>query len=153
VDDDDRALPPRLLDEPAYVLSLLGRAARAGAVDAVARAGGLRLGHVAVLAALEDFGPSSQRALGGRLRQDPSDVLRLLDDLQAKAYITREPDPEDRRRHRVTITVRGRRALAAAERAYRAEQDALLDGLSARERTQLHRLARKALAARDPRAR
>jgi len=151
--DDDLALPPRLLDEPAYVLSLLGRAARAGAADAVARAGGFRLGHVAVLAALADFGPSSQRALGARLRQDPSDVLRLLDDLQAGGHVTREPDPDDRRRHRVSITAKGRRALQAAERAYRAEQDALLGALSERERTQLHRLARKALAARDPRAR
>src|SRR4051794_40647799 len=107
---DALPLPPRLLAQPAYVLSLLGRAARAGAIEAIA-AQGLRLGHVAVLAALEDFGPSAQRVLGARLRQDPSDVLRLLDDLQAKSYITRAPDPDDRRRHRVTITVKGQRAL------------------------------------------
>src|SRR3954470_2872651 len=149
---DDLPLPPRLLAQPAYVLSLLGRAARAGAIDAIA-AQGLRLGHMAVLAALEDFGPSAQRVLGARLRQDPSDVLRLLDDLQAKSYITRAPEPHARRRHRVTITVKGRRALARVERAIAAEQDALLAPLSERERAQLHRLARRALAGRDPRAR
>jgi DNA-binding MarR family transcriptional regulator len=152
-DDDVLPLPPRLLDQPAYVLSLLGRAARAGSVEAVAAARGFRLGHVAVLAALEDFGPSSQRALGARLRQDPSDVLRLLDDLEAGSHVRRGPDPDDRRRHRVSITAKGRRALGAAEDAIVARQDALLAALSERERTQLGRLARKALAANDPRAR
>src|SRR4051794_6488002 len=115
--DDHLQLPPRLLAQPSYVLSLLGRAARAGSVDAGAGAGGLRLGHVAVLAALEDFGPSAQRTLGARLRQDPSDVLRLLDDLQERGLVTRERDPDDRRRHQVATTAKGRRKLAAAERA------------------------------------
>lgn len=147
--DDDR-LPPRLLERPAYVLSLLGRAARAGSVEA---AGDLRLGHVAVLAALEDFGPQAQRTLGARLRQDPSDVVGLLDDLQARGFVTRERDPEDRRRHRVGLTAAGRRALRSAERRLDRSDEALLGSLSARERATLHRLAAKALAGVDPRAR
>jgi MarR family transcriptional regulator, lower aerobic nicotinate degradation pathway regulator len=148
----DDLLPPRLLAQPAYVLSLLGRAARAGSVEAAAK-GELRLGHVAVLAVLEDFGPSSQRVLGGRLRQDPSDVVGLLDDLEARGFVTRSRDPEDRRRHRVTITTSGRRALKTAERRFDASEDALLGALSASERATLHRLAAKALAGVDPRAR
>jgi MarR family transcriptional regulator, lower aerobic nicotinate degradation pathway regulator len=146
----EEELPPRLLARPAYVLSLLGRAARAGSVEA---AGELRLGHVAVLAALEDFGPQAQRTLGARLRQDPSDVVGLLDDLQARGFLTRERDPEDRRRHRVAITAPGWRALRGAERRLdRAEND-LLGSLSASERATLHRLAAKALAGVDPRVR
>lgn len=146
---DDAQLPPRLLARPAYVLSLLGRAARAGSIAAV---GDLRLGHVAVLAALEDFGPQAQRTLGARLRQDPSDVVGLLDDLQARGLITRERDPDDRRRHRVAVTAAGRRALKAAERRLDRAEDELLGSLSARERATLHRLAAKALAGVDPRA-
>jgi MarR family transcriptional regulator, lower aerobic nicotinate degradation pathway regulator len=151
-DDDALLLPPRLLAMPSYVLSLLGRAARAGSVEAVA-GNDLRLGHVAVLAALADLGPSSQRDLGARLRQDPSDVVGLLDDLQRRALVHRERDPDDRRRQRVSITAAGRRALSAAERAVARREDALLDALTARERAELHRLAAKALAGADPRAR
>jgi DNA-binding MarR family transcriptional regulator len=149
---DDLLLPPRLLATPSYVLSLLGRAVRAGSVEAIA-ASELRLGHIATLAALADFGPTSQRDLGARLGQDPSDVVSLLDDLQRRDLIARERDPEDRRRHRVSITAAGRRALTTAERAVARREDALLSALSEREREQLHRLAAKALAAADPRAR
>jgi DNA-binding MarR family transcriptional regulator len=150
-DDDALLLPPRLLAMPSYVLSLLGRAARAGSVEAVA-ASGPRLGHVAVLAALADFGPSSQRDLGARLRQDPSDVVSLLDDLQRRDLVRRERDPDDRRRHRVSITAAGRRALATAQRAVARREDVLLAALDDRERAELHRLAAKALAGADPRA-
>ena len=148
---DDLPLPPRLLALPSYVLSLLGRAARAGSVEAVA-ASDLRLGHVAVLATLADLGPSSQRDLGARLRQDPSDVVSLLDDLQRRDLVRRERDPDDRRRHRVSITTAGRRALSTAERAVARREDALLAALTERERAELHRLAAKALAGVDPRA-
>jgi DNA-binding MarR family transcriptional regulator len=126
-------------------LSLAGRAARAGAIDAGSRLG-LRLGHIAVLAALTDFGPAVQRELGARLRQDPSDMVALLDDLQGRRWVRRSPDPADRRRKRVTLTAAGRRALERALRELAAEQDALLAPLSERERAQLPRLARKVLA-------
>ncbi|WCB95601.1 hypothetical protein DSM104299_04350 [Baekduia alba] len=150
--DDDLLLPPRLLALPSYVLSLLGRAARAGSVAATAQ-GDLRLGQVATLAALEDFGPSSQRDLGTRLRQDPSDLVGVLDDLEGRGLVRRDRDPDDRRRHRVTITAKGRRALAGAERRVVAAEQELLAPLSAAERAELHRLAAKALAHADPRAR
>jgi DNA-binding MarR family transcriptional regulator len=149
---DDDLLPPRLLALPSYVLSLLGREARAGSVAAAAR-GDLRLGHVATLAALEDFGPSSQRVLGGRLRQDPSDLVGVLDDLEGRGLVKRAQDPDDRRRHRVSITPKGRRALTSAERRFTTAEDALLEPLTRAERAELHRLAAKALAHNDPRAR
>jgi DNA-binding MarR family transcriptional regulator len=141
---EDLALPPRLLALPSYVLSLAGRAARASSIATVARSE-LRLGHVAVLAALDAFGPSSQRALGVRLRQDPSDMVALLDELERRGEARREPDPDDRRRRRVTITARGRRTLARTMDDLEAEEDALLRRLTAHEREQLRALASKVL--------
>src|SRR3954463_7782621 len=140
----DTALPPRLLDLPSYVLSLAGRRARAGAIEVMAQRE-LRLGHVAVLAALDDFGPASQRALCDRLRQDPSDMVALLDDLERAGDVRRDPDPDDRRRRRLTITARGRRPLDRLMAELAAREDELLAPLTERERAQLHRLARKVL--------
>src|SRR5689334_14862190 len=137
-------LPPRLLDLGSYALSLAGRRARAAAIEVVGRHE-LRLGHVAVLAALADFGPSSQRALCDRLHQDPSDMVALVDDLERSGSVTREPDPDDRRRRRVTLTAGGRRTLDRVLRDVAAREDALLAPLSKRERAQLHRLTRKVL--------
>jgi DNA-binding MarR family transcriptional regulator len=131
-------LPPRLLALPSYVLSLAGRSARASALATAARAD-LRLGHVAVLAALDDFGPSSQRELARRLSHDPSDIVALLGDAR------RDPDPDDRRRRRVSITAGGRRTLDRLMTAFEAEEDVLLAGLSADEREQLRDLAARVL--------
>jgi DNA-binding MarR family transcriptional regulator len=112
----------------------------------VAAARDVRLGHVAVLAALRDFGPASQRELCERLSQDPSDMVALLDDLESAGQVRRAPDPGDRRRKLVTLTARGGKALDRLLVELRAAEDELLAPLSERERAQLHRLARKVLA-------
>lgn len=127
------------------MLSPAGRAARASSVSVAARAD-LRLGHLALLAALADFGPSSQRALAHRLGHDPSDIVELLDDLERRGDARREPDPEDRRRRRVLITPRGRRTLDRVIAHIEAEENVVLSRLTRREREQLRRLATKVLA-------
>jgi MarR family transcriptional regulator, lower aerobic nicotinate degradation pathway regulator len=142
--DTDRALPPTLLALPSYALSLAGQAARASAVAVTARAD-LRLGHLAVLAILADYGPSSQRVLASRLRRDPSDLVALLDDLESRGDARREPDPEDRRRRRVVITARGRRTLDRLIADVKAAEETVLGPLTPRERIQLRLLAMKVL--------
>jgi MarR family transcriptional regulator, lower aerobic nicotinate degradation pathway regulator len=147
---DDLPLPPSLLALSPYVLSLTGRAARAGAVEAAGRHG-LSLGHVAVLASLNDFGPAAQRELCERLRQDPSDMVALIDGLEERGLVRRDRDPDDRRRHRVTLTAAGRRAQQRALGAMMAIEAELLAPLTDRERAQLRRLVTKVLAGADPR--
>ena len=142
--NEDRVLSPTLMALPSYALSLAGQVGRAGGVAAAARAD-LRLGHVAVLAILADFGPSSQRVLAKRLRRDPSDLVALLDELQERGDARREPDPEDRRRRRVLITPRGRRTLARVIADVKAEEELVFSELTARERQQLRQLAMKVL--------
>src|SRR5262245_34045808 len=59
----------------------------------------------------------SQQDLGAGLRINPSNLVGLLDALEADGLIIRPRDPADRRRHLVELTAVGRKRLAAAERA------------------------------------
>ncbi|MFI6294304.1 MarR family winged helix-turn-helix transcriptional regulator [Nonomuraea sp. NPDC050790] len=132
-------LPPTLLGLTAYLLSRTGKAARDGLAGELA-AGGWRMWHLAVLAALADFGPHAQRDLAARLSIDPSDVVKVLDELAAAGRVQRVRDAGDRRRVLVTITAAGGGALEEQVRRLRGVQDALLAPLSEPERRTLHDL-------------
>ena len=98
----------------------------------------MRTTEFAVLHHLHQAGPLSQQELGGALRIDPSNLVGLLDDLEADGLIVRPRDPRDRRRHLVGLTPVGHRRLTQAKRAVeRAERD-LLSPLSAAEQGELH---------------
>src|SRR5688500_5219292 len=93
---------------------LLGRASRSAQQltrDRLAAAG-LRRGHYGVLATLAEFGAAAQAEIGRRLGVDRSDMVAILNDLEGEGYVSREPDPTDRRRNSVTVTAAGLAALA-----------------------------------------
>jgi DNA-binding MarR family transcriptional regulator len=121
------------------VVWLLGRAAQRGHTLARERleAGGIRKWHYAVLAALQEFGEQSQADIGRRLGLDRSDMVAVLNDLQADDYVTREPDPADRRRNVVTISDAGVAALAGFDRLVAEADGLLLADLSEAERDHL----------------
>ena len=131
--------PPSLLDLTTYLLTRVGKTARGRLGERLARLE-LRLWHMAVLAALTDFGPHSQRELSSRLSIDPSDMVKLLDELSARGWVERARDGADRRRIQVTITERGRSALADLSREAEAVQHEVLAPLDEQERAQLHGL-------------
>ncbi len=150
MDDATRAAPPPTLTGlTAYLLSRTGKAAR-GAVAADLGADGLRLWHVAVLAALADFGPHAQRDLSARLSIDRSDMVKIVDDLAEPGWVERTRDPADRRRVTVTVTADGRTALADHRGRIEAVQDRLLAPLDAGERAQLHALLERVHAGITP---
>jgi DNA-binding MarR family transcriptional regulator len=92
--------------------------------------------HFAVLAALDEFGPASQIAIGQRCGIDRSDTHAIVNDLVAGGYAEREPDPQDRRRNIITITETGRGRLAELDRILERVQDRLLGALTPTERRQ-----------------
>lgn len=140
--------PPTLTALTAYLLSRTGRTAR-GRIAADLATRDLRLWHMAVLAALADFGPHGQRELATRLSIDPSDMVKILDDLTAAAHVTRTRDPADRRRLRVTLTPAGRTALTALVTRAEAVQSTLLAPLTPAERATLHALLLRIFEARE----
>jgi DNA-binding MarR family transcriptional regulator len=138
------SLPPSLLKLDAYLLSKIGKDARRRAATRLAQHE-LRLWHLAVLAALDDFGPQVQRELAFRLGLDPSDVVKVLDELTTRGQVERTRDPADRRRVHARLTPDGHTALAELLAEARVTDEELLAPLTAAEREQLHRLLTRVL--------
>jgi DNA-binding MarR family transcriptional regulator len=134
---------PGILDEhrssPGLLLALLGQ-------DAMHR---LRAAHTAhdlkprqfqILGLLHDHGGLAQRELIHEMGVAPSILVTLLNPLEADGLVTRERDPDDRRRHLVTLTEAGERHLASASRAQNEAEDALFASLDENQRRQLRTL-------------
>ncbi|MGI5330084.1 MarR family winged helix-turn-helix transcriptional regulator [Actinomadura nitritigenes] len=145
-------LPPRLLAITTFVLAQVGRAGRVR-MGRMMDEHGLGLWHFAVLSALDDAAPASQRELGERLRIDPSDLVEVVGRLEAAGFVRRERDPSDRRRYVVEPTAEGRAELDAIGRRAAGLDADLLAPLPAEDRAEFARMARVLLAHHDPRAR
>jgi DNA-binding MarR family transcriptional regulator len=98
---------------------------------------GIRSHHFAVLHQLDAAGPASQQAIGQALRVHPSNLVRLLDELEAAGLVVRGVDPRDRRRYLLKLTPAGRRVLDRARSAVEAAERDLLAPLSPGERREL----------------
>ena len=109
-----------------------------------AAAAGFRPPCVGVLDVVSRLQPVSQREISDHLGLDASDVVGVLDILEAAALVERRRDPQDRRRHAVVLTEQGDAAARrfAALRAKAA--DRALGGLDADERRQLVDLLNRA---------
>lgn len=109
----------------------------------------LRKPHYVVLASLADAGPEAQGPLADRVAVDRSDMVALLDDLQARDFVERRADPHDRRRKIVEITGPGTAALRELDALVHAADDELLAPLTATERATLVDLLARILPAAD----
>lgn len=133
---NENETPPTLLGLTTYLMSRTGKTARSRLAERLADRG-LRLRHMAVLAALVDFGPHVQRELASRLGIDRSDIVKIIDELGAAGLVDRARDLTDRRRVRVTVAPAGRVLLDHIEADATAVQDEVLAPLNARERARL----------------
>jgi DNA-binding MarR family transcriptional regulator len=93
-----------------------------------------------LLGLLHDRGPLTQRDLNTLMDVDPSVLVGLLNPLEAAAFLSRDRDLADRRRHVVTLTGRGERKLARAAQAQRDAEDQILVNLTTAQREQLREL-------------
>ncbi|WP_328471972.1 MarR family winged helix-turn-helix transcriptional regulator [Streptomyces sp. NBC_00448] len=135
----DPRTPPSLSELTTYLLSKAGKEARSRLAERLAEEG-LRLWHMAVLAALADFGPHAQRDLAARVAIDASDIVKVVDDLAEAGYAERARDSVDRRRVNVAITPKGRTALKRLRLKAGVVQDEILAPLDGDECDQLHAL-------------
>jgi len=150
--DAAASLPLALIALNAILVGRLGQDAAELLGEALAPLG-LRVRHFAILTTLAESGPSSQHALGERLRIDRTTMVSTVDDLERLGMATRTSHPDDRRAHLVELTARGRTTLVRATGAVATAEAALLAPLSPAERGQLHRLLARLMqrsAAEDP---
>lgn len=131
--------------KPSWLISKISVQAHRLIAEGMTAAGG-RAYHFAILAALEEFGPASQMAIGQRCGIDRSDMHAMVSELADQGLVVRSPDPDDRRRNVITITAAGQRRLAELDSALAGVQDGLLRGLSQEERDQLVGLLTRVLA-------
>src|SRR3954447_14774945 len=101
---------------------------------------GLRPRHLIALTVLRDHGGSTQQALSATLQIDRTNLVGLLNELEADKLIERRRSAEDRRRHIVELTRAGEAKLAKAEFALAAVEDEVLAALDVEERETLYRL-------------
>jgi len=105
--------------------------------------------HFGMLMVLDQVGAASQQQLSRAVGIDPRNAVPVIDALQRRNLVERQPDPTDRRRHAVALTTAGRAALDDLRRAGDEVEEQLLDCLTPAERAALHRTLHKLLAVLD----
>ncbi|MDT4899670.1 MAG: hypothetical protein QOJ78_600 [Pseudonocardiales bacterium] len=101
---------------------------------------GLRPRHLVALTVLRHLGGSTQQALATTLAMDGTNIVGLLNELEADKLIERRRSPEDRRRHVVELTEAGVNQLANAECALAQVEHEVLGALDASQRETLYTL-------------
>jgi DNA-binding MarR family transcriptional regulator len=133
---------PVVNEPPRHVGSLIGHVARRLRLrsELVLTRLGLRPRHVMTLAMLRDHGGCSQQALTSMLEMDATNVVGLLNELEAENLVERRRSPQDRRRHVVEITDVGVKQLTKAELALAAVENEVFGALSIDQRQTLYNM-------------
>lgn len=99
--------------------------------------------HYSLLLVLDQHGPMSQRQLSECVGIDPRNLVPLIDQLQDRGLLRRQPDVADRRRYAVTLALQGGATLAKLRKAAEKVEQDMLAPLSSWEERTLHRLLTK----------
>lgn len=137
--------PLALNSSTGYLLARAGTESRRRFVQAL-DAHDVTLAEYGALMILGESGPTSQRSLAESIGVDARNLVPVLDALEARRLLRRDPSPADRRRHVVTLTDAGRRLLKELARAGARAEAELLAPLTPAQRRQLHNLLGRLLA-------
>lgn len=124
---------PNVRPDLAAMLVPLGRALMALELPVLERHE-LSMWGYAVLLGLDSEPVHTQAALAKAIGADKTRIIGVLDELQRRGLITREPDPTDRRVNLVSLTDAGRDLRDRAQRDIQAGEDRLLERLPASDR-------------------
>lgn len=99
--------------------------------------------HAGIMRILGTQPAITQQALAGALGMQPSRLVALVDELEARRLIERRENPDDRRSYALHLTEKGRAMLEAIGRVGREHQQALLAALNEGEQRQLAMLLQR----------
>lgn len=139
---DERFWSTSVGGDLAFLLARANAVSLAGANTALAHEG-LKVRSYSVLALAAGDARPTQRELSEFLRLDPSQIVALVDGLQRRGWVTREPDPQDRRVNVVVATDAGRAACERARTRIEAHQHEHFSVLDPDELAQLTSLMRR----------
>lgn len=127
------AVEPRI----SYVIARLERAIRS-AVNERVRVYGLTTLQYTTLSVLGARGqPLSNAQLARRAYMTPQSMIEVIDALERKGLIRRDPHPSHRRVFPATVTAKGRRVLTACDAAVEEMEQEMLAELAGDERETL----------------
>jgi DNA-binding MarR family transcriptional regulator len=98
------------------------------------RENGISMWGYIVLTALAEQPVRTQAVLAQAINADKSRIIGVLDDLQQRDLIKRQPDASDRRVHLLSLTPAGDRLRRRVEAAIRASEEEVLDTLPRADR-------------------
>jgi DNA-binding MarR family transcriptional regulator len=130
------SLPDELRGCTAFLLARLGSAIKLDAIEEFEREG-LSLWQFSVLAVLAEGDRETQATIADALGIDRSQLVGVLDGLEEGGWIERRRDPNDRRRHTVSLTPAGKRQLVKMRGIVSRIEDSFLAPLDAQAREAL----------------
>lgn len=98
------------------------------------RAHGISMWGYVVLTALAEQPVRTQAALAQAINADKSRIIGVLDHLQERGLISRQPDTSDRRVHLLSLTAAGDGLRRAVQASIRASEEEVLGALPASDR-------------------
>ena len=134
-------LPPRvpseLLASGGFLFAKLGVMLKLKALGAFEEVG-FEAHQYSLLALLGEGDRETQATIADVLGVDRSQLVGILDDLEAKGLVERRRDPQDRRRHVVSLTADGRRQLVKLRDVIRRVENEFFAPLDAASREALY---------------
>ena len=143
-------LPDGLVASSTFLLKRLGYAAKERSLKAYEPTG-LHPYHYAILLTLEARSHETQSSIADALGYDRGQLVGLLDELEEHGLVERRRDPNDRRRHVVSLTDEGARTLRRLRDVAQVAEDEFLAPLNEQQRADLHALLLRLAAHHEPR--
>jgi DNA-binding MarR family transcriptional regulator len=141
-----------LVASSGFLLARLGMGFKMKAI-ALLEPEGFELWDYSVLALLAEGARETQSTIADALTVDPSRLVALLDSLEQRGLVARQRDPQDRRRHVVSITDAGKRELGRLREIIKQLEQEFLAPLEPADRKTLHELLLELACHNDPRCR
>ena len=144
--------PKELLTLPTFLAKKVGFGVKERMMEAFEESGLSMYDHT-ILALLDEEPTETQAQIADALGYDRSHLVGVLDDLEERGLIERRRDTTDRRRHLVTMTPAGKKALTQLRAIVAQVEEEYFAPLNATERKTLTSLLARLAAYHDPRYR